>query len=77
LKQRWESCSLWEAHRESVWEGWRPVGGTPPESTAGWGEADMKYYGLTAASIPCSPVLLEGKRKERVECGSMVFLVSF
>jgi len=55
VEQCLESCSLWEAHVGSVWEGRHPMGGTP-----GGAEADsdhkvpveMNCYGLTATPFP-------------------------
>ena len=64
LEQCLKSCSLWEAHTGSDWEGWHPVGGIPHGTEAKSdheGSAEMKCYGLTAALIPCSLALLNGR----------------
>lgn len=59
-EQSWESCSPWETRMGSVWAGWHLW-----EDTWSRGEAEMKHHGLTAAPIPCSPVLGEEVEKDR------------
>ena len=69
-----KSCCLWAAPAGSVREGRHPVGGTPRGAGAERdreGAVERKHQGLTAAPIPCSPVLLGGKRSKRVDGGKV------
>jgi len=47
------SCSLWEAHLSSIWEGRQP---RDPQGTKAVSEGVLEHYGLTSPSfsIPLS-----------------------
>ena len=71
LKQCLGSCSFWEAHAGSVWEGHNPVEENPCGEGAErdhTGAGEMKHYGLAAMSIPqcCSE---GGGRREWMDGG--------